>query len=205
MRRLIVALAALMLLAGCDITGMILSPPEGTIVSTATVPVSGVIPDSVAGGGTLTVNGIATTVNPDRTWAANVPATAGKYVTPILAKYVAPGGAVWTQRTAVVNGPKLDEGQASPNGVGMRFTNTGSAPTMAGPLTPQPLCPEVVRSAATARSSSSASCPLNEAYRRRRSSDGSCGMRHRRSNEQRAFAVASRSVHGSTEGRHDGG
>ena len=73
------------------------------------------------------MNGIATTVNPDRTWAANVPATVGKYVTPILAKYVAPGGAVWTQRTAVVNGPKLDEGQASPNGVGMRFTNTGLA------------------------------------------------------------------------------
>ena len=32
MRRLIVVLAALMLLAGCDITGMIFSPPEGTIV-----------------------------------------------------------------------------------------------------------------------------------------------------------------------------
>jgi hypothetical protein len=125
MRRLIVVLAALMLLAGCNITGMILSPPEGTIVATPTVPVSGVLPASLAPGGTLTVNGVATAVNPDRTWSTNVAATPGKYVTPILAKYVEPGGIPWTQQTAVVNGPKLDEGQPSPDGVGMRFTNTG--------------------------------------------------------------------------------
>jgi hypothetical protein len=46
-------------------------------------------------------------------------------VTMIEAVYTDPDGLPWRQRQAVVHGPKLDEGEFSANGVGMRFTNTG--------------------------------------------------------------------------------
>ncbi len=41
--------------------------------------------------------------------------------------YTAANGLSYRQQQAVVNGPKLDEGQFSPEGVGMHFTNTGLA------------------------------------------------------------------------------
>jgi hypothetical protein len=127
MRRVMVIVAAVALLAGCDVTGLILSPPEGAIVPIPTVTVSGELPASLTPGGTLTVNGIATPIASDGTWTADVPAAPGKYVTPIVANYRDPRGVNWTEKSAVVNGPKLDEGQPSPDGVGMRFTNTGLA------------------------------------------------------------------------------
>jgi len=104
---------------------MITSPDDGTIVPDDTVVVSGVLPETLALGGQLTVNGIATTVNPDRTWSQTVPVDTTTYVTPVEANYRITSGATWTDRRAVIHGPRLDEGQYSNNGVGMRFTNTG--------------------------------------------------------------------------------
>ena len=125
MKRLWIALAAVLLLAtACDVTDMIVTPKDGDIASGPTVTVDGKLPEGAKPGGTLTVNGVPTTVQPSGTWSATVPASAG-YTTTITAIYKNPGGAEFRQRNTVINGPKLAEGQFSPNGVGVRFTNTG--------------------------------------------------------------------------------
>jgi hypothetical protein len=125
MKRLWIALAAVLLLAtACDVTDMITTPPDGDIVSGPTVTVDGKLPAGAGAGGVLKVNGTTTTVRPDGTWTATVPASAG-YTTTITAVYTGPGGGDFRQRTTVINGTELGEGQYSPNGVGMRFTNTG--------------------------------------------------------------------------------
>ena len=126
MKRLMALLAVLLVVAaGCDLRVLIDTPKDGAIVPTSTVEVTGRLTDDVPLGGTLTVNGIATPVNPDRTWSQQVPISTTTYVTEIDAVYTAPDGTPYRQRQAVVHGPKLDEGQYSPNGVGMAFTNTG--------------------------------------------------------------------------------
>jgi hypothetical protein len=125
-KRLSAVLAVFVLfLAACDRTDLINHPADGEIVPGSTVTVDGVLPSDMALGGTLKVNGIVTPVNPDRTWSQAVPVAATGYVTPIEVTYTEPNGTPWRQRRAVVNGPKIDEGQFSPNGVGMRFTNAG--------------------------------------------------------------------------------
>ena len=86
MKRIAVVLAAFFLLAACD-KAMILSPDDGTIVSEDTVLVTGFLPEDVPNNGQLTVNGIPTTVNPDRTWEQWVPVDTNSYVTPILVKF----------------------------------------------------------------------------------------------------------------------
>lgn len=126
LKRLLIILAVLIMsAAACDVGDLILSPKDGTIVPEDTVEVTGKIPTSAALGGTLRVNGVVVPVNPDRTWTAFVPQSATGYTTDIHAVYTDPSGIPWRQRQAVVHGPKVDEGQFSPDGVGMRFTNTG--------------------------------------------------------------------------------
>lgn len=131
-RRLLVVAIALMVLAGCT-PSLISVPGEGRIVPSGSLNVSGEIPEEYAAGGTLTVNGAPVSVNPDRTWAA-VLGVAGPdgSVRVVEAIYTEPDGTAHRQRTAVVVGPELVTGQHSPDGVGMRFTNT--ALTNLGPV-----------------------------------------------------------------------
>ena len=125
MKRLVVAVIALIALAGCNT--LITTPPDGDIVPAGTMSVSGEIPSGYTIGGTLTVNGATTTVSADRKWTTNVATTPVGSVTVVTAIYTEPNGTAHRQRSAVVVGPKLVDGQYSPNGVGMRFTNTGLA------------------------------------------------------------------------------
>lgn len=126
MRRVTVLVAALLLVAAaCDVKDMIVTPKDGAIVPTSTVDVTGKIPEGADPGGTLTVNGIATPINADESWSQTVPVSTTELVTPIEVIYIDPHGIDWRQRQAVIGGPKLDERQYTPNGVGMRFTNTG--------------------------------------------------------------------------------
>jgi len=122
-KRIVAVLAAVVLLAACE-ANMITAPDDGAIVPDDSVVVTGAIPTQAVLGGELTVNGIPTTVNPDRTWSQTIPIDTSTYVTPVNVSY-ATGGTVWTDRRAVIHGPRLDEGQYSQDGVGMRFTNTG--------------------------------------------------------------------------------
>jgi hypothetical protein len=115
----------LVVVAGCDRDDLIDSPADGAIVPGSTVTVTGAIPGDLALGGTLRVNGVTATVGADRSWSVAVPQATTGYVTPIEVVYTAPGGTEWRQRRAVVRGDKVDEGDVSPDGVGMRFTNAG--------------------------------------------------------------------------------
>ncbi|MCB0976859.1 MAG: hypothetical protein KDB02_05310 [Acidimicrobiales bacterium] len=126
MKRLFLAAAAVMLLAACN-PKLIDDPVQGQIVDAGTMVVSGSIPENLDLGGTLTVNGIATTVNGDRTWSQTIPTSPVGDVTVVQALYTEPDGTVHRQETAVVAGPHLAPGEFSQDGVGMNFTAAGLA------------------------------------------------------------------------------
>ncbi len=129
MKRIAAVLAVLLLVvaAGCDRTDLIGSPQNGQIVPGDTVTVTGVLPVDVPGGGTISANGVTTTVAADGTWSVDIPQAASGYVTPVEVIYTPPSGPSHRQRTAVVHADRVDDGQMSPEGVGMRFTNEGLA------------------------------------------------------------------------------
>ena len=129
MKRIAAVLTAVLIVvaAGCDRNDLIGSPGNGQIVPGDTVTVTGVLPDDLPVGGTIDANGVTTTVGADRSWSVDVPQASSGYVTPVEVVYTAPNGVKYQQRTAVVHRDKIDEGQPSPDGVGMRFTNEGLA------------------------------------------------------------------------------
>lgn len=125
MKRLLLVFGMLATLVACDKGGMTLHPPEGTIVDTETVVVTGELPADALPGGTVVVNDVPGTFTGDLTWTAEIPTSPVGYVTVVRAVYTDPDGGRYVQRSAVVNGDKIDDGEFSPDGVGMRFTNTG--------------------------------------------------------------------------------
>ena len=127
MKRLALVLAVLAALVGCDKGGMTLQPPEGTIVDTEIVTVTGELPAEAVPGGTVVVNDVTGTFTGSHTWTADIPVSPVGYVTVVEATYTEPDGGRYVQRSALINGPKIDDGEFSPDGVGMRFTNTGLA------------------------------------------------------------------------------
>ncbi|HEX6570143.1 MAG TPA: hypothetical protein VF015_13290, partial [Acidimicrobiales bacterium] len=104
-----------------------LTPPDGAIVDTDTVVVTGELPPDADTGGTVVVNGVTGTFTASHTWTAEIPMTPVGYVTAVEAIYTTPKGDRYIQRSALVNGDKVDDGEFSPEGVGMRFTNAGLA------------------------------------------------------------------------------
>ena len=127
MKRVAAVLAAVLIVvaAGCDRNDLIEAPGNGQIVPGDTVTVTGVLPADLPTGGTLEVNGVTTSVGDDRSWSVDVQQASSGFVTPVEVVYTAPSGAEHRQRRAIVHRDKVDEGQASPDGVGMRFTNEG--------------------------------------------------------------------------------
>lgn len=124
MKRLALAFAVLLFAAGCDLGGMTIHPPEGAIVDTETITVTGELEPGAEAGGEIVVNGVTGTMTGTHAWTADIPQADG-YVTPVEAVYTEPDGGTWRQRTVFVNGPKVDDGEYTPDGVGMRFTDTG--------------------------------------------------------------------------------
>ena len=106
---------------------MVVTPRDGDIVDTSTFTVTGQLPSAAPEGGTITANGVPGTFTGPRTWEAIIPISPVGYVTIVNVKYTDLEGVGYTQQTAVINGPKVSDGQYSPNGVGMKFTNTGLA------------------------------------------------------------------------------
>lgn len=117
--------AVVMILAGCDIQATFVSPPAGTIVETSEVTVTGGLPNGAPPGGTITVNGVVGTWTSSTEWSATIPVDTNKYVTPVTSIYNGPDGHRYIQKSSVIHGPKVDDGEYSPNGVGMYFTNHG--------------------------------------------------------------------------------
>jgi hypothetical protein len=116
--------AALLILSACDIS-QITAPHDGAIVDAETTTVTGKIRKNADLAGTLTVNGVPTPINSDRTFSAQLPLGPDGTVTVIEAIYTAPGGEPEKFYSTVVSGPSIDVGEMSVGGVGMRFTNTG--------------------------------------------------------------------------------
>ncbi|MBN2621815.1 MAG: hypothetical protein JXA83_00545, partial [Acidimicrobiales bacterium] len=127
MKRLAMIFAVLLGAAGCDLGGMTLHPPEGTIVDTETVVVTGELPEDALPGGEVVVNDVTGTFTDSHTWTAEIPMSPEGYVTVVRAVYTDPDGGRYVQNSALINGDKVDDGEFSPDGVGMRFTNTGLA------------------------------------------------------------------------------
>jgi hypothetical protein len=127
-KRIAAALTAVLIVvaAGCDRNDLIDTPTDGQIVPGDTVTVTGVLPEDLPTGGTVDANGVTATVGEDRTWSVDVPRSGSGYVTPVEVTYTA-GGPSYEQRIAVVHADRIDEGDPSPDGVGMRFTNEGLA------------------------------------------------------------------------------
>ncbi|HEX2578583.1 MAG TPA: hypothetical protein VHK88_19730, partial [Aquihabitans sp.] len=126
-RCVVLSVFALLALSACDVVAedMVLTPRDGDIVDTSTVVVTGQIPAKAQPGGTIAVNGVAGTFTGPRTWQATIPMSPVGYVTVVKVTYTEAGGVKYHQESAVVNGPKVDDGEYSPDGVGMRFTNEG--------------------------------------------------------------------------------
>lgn len=133
-RRSIVAVlaAAFLALTACDVP-QITAPHDGAIVDGATTTVTGKVRQNADLNGTLTVNGVATPINPDRTFSVELPLGPDGTVAVVEAIYTPPGaGKVEKFYSTVVSGPSIDVGEFSVDGVGMRFTNTGL--TSLGPI-----------------------------------------------------------------------
>jgi hypothetical protein len=125
-RRLAVVLAVVAALVGCDKGGMTLHPPEGSIVDAETVVVTGELPADAVPGGTVVVNDVPGTFTDTHTWTAEIPTSPVGNVTVVRAVYTEPDGqGRYVQNSALINGPTIDDGEVSPDGVGMRFTNGG--------------------------------------------------------------------------------
>jgi hypothetical protein len=127
MKRLGLLLALGLLVAACDFRSEFISPPAGTIVDTPTATVTGQVPESAAAGGTIVVNGVTGTWLGDGSWTAEIPLVDGAYVTPVTAVYSSPAGHKYIQESTLIHGPKINDGEFSPDGVGMLFTNSGLA------------------------------------------------------------------------------
>ena len=127
MKRVGLVFALLFMAAGCDFRSDFTAPPAGTIVDTPTATVTGHLPDGAAGGGTVVVNGVTATWEDDDTWSAEIPLDTGSYVTPVTAVYSSPDKHKYIQESSLVYGAKIDDGELSPSGVGMLFTNGGLA------------------------------------------------------------------------------
>ncbi|HKA84167.1 MAG TPA: hypothetical protein VKD21_09910 [Acidimicrobiales bacterium] len=127
MKRLValVILGALVL-GGCDFRSEYIAPVAGTIVDTPTATVTGTVPGGAPAGGTITVNGVTGTWDGDN-WSAVIPMDTDTYVTPVTAIYTAPNNNRYIQESTLIHGEKIDDGEFSPGGVGMLFTNGGIA------------------------------------------------------------------------------
>lgn len=126
MKRLALVVALGLLAAACDFRSEFISPPAGTIVDTDTATVTGTIPATAPAGGTIVVNDVTGTWSDDgTTWSAEIPIDVDDYVTPVTAIYTAPNGDNYIQESTLVHGDKIDDGELSPDGVGMLFTNGG--------------------------------------------------------------------------------
>lgn len=127
MRRLGLLLALGLLAAACDYRSEYIAQPSGLIVDTPTATVTGQVPAEAVAGGTLVVNGVTATWLEDGTWTAEIPMDTGTYVTPVTAVYTSPDNHKYIQESTLIYGEKIDDGEFSPNGVGMLFTNGGLA------------------------------------------------------------------------------
>lgn len=110
------------LLTSCNV--VITSHQDGAIVPAGTTEVTGTVPAELSGG-TVTVNGVPGTIQPDGKWSATIPTGAVGEVLEVTAVFTQVNGNSFTHTVAVVTGPSIDIGAFDLDGVALRFTNAG--------------------------------------------------------------------------------
>jgi len=113
--------------AACDQPRVVIETPDNGIFSLASsVSVSGYVENVNLNNASLTVNGAPVVIQPNKTFSTTVNLSPATVFNPILATLTRSNdGEKTNDRVVVIAGPSIAEGDASPNGIGMRFNDSG--------------------------------------------------------------------------------
>jgi len=113
--------------AACELPRVVIQTPDNGIFTLATsTAVTGYIENINLNDATLTVNGAAVTIQPNKTFSTTVALSQASIFNPILATLTRTSDGEKVQdRVVVIAGPSIAEGDPSPNGIGMRFNDSG--------------------------------------------------------------------------------
>jgi len=113
--------------AACDQARVVIQTPDnGIFTLAATASVAGYVENINLNNATLTVNGAPVTIQPNKTFSTVVNLNQETVFNPILAKLMRlDDGEVSNDRVVVIAGESIAEGDPSPDGIGMRFNDSG--------------------------------------------------------------------------------
>jgi cysteine-rich repeat protein len=113
--------------AACDLPRVVIQTPDNGIFSlAASVSVTGYVENVNLNNSTLAINGVPVTIQPNKTFSTTVPLSQVPVFNPILATLTRINDDTKVHdRVVVIAGQSIPEGQASPNGIGMRFNDSG--------------------------------------------------------------------------------
>ena len=113
--------------AACELPRVVITTPVNGVFSlAATANVTGYVENVNLNNVTLTVNGAPVTIQPDKTFSTTVNLNPAVVFNPVLATLTRINdGEKQNARVVVIAGPSIAEGGYSPNGIGMRFNDSG--------------------------------------------------------------------------------
>lgn len=113
--------------AACELPRVVITTPVNGVFSlAATANVTGYVENVNLNNVTLTVNGAPVTIQPDKTFSTTVNLNPAVVFNPVLATLTRINdGEKQHARVVVIAGPSISEGGYSPNGIGMRFNDSG--------------------------------------------------------------------------------
>lgn len=113
--------------AACDQPRVVIETPDnGIFTLAATANVTGYVENVNLNNASLTVNGAPVTIQPNKTFSTTVNLSTATVFNPILATLTRTNdGEKTNDRVVVIAGPSIVEGSPSPNGIGMRFNDSG--------------------------------------------------------------------------------
>lgn len=113
--------------AACEQPRVVIqTPTNGVFTLDASTNVTGYVENVNLNDATLTVNGVPVTIQPNKTFSTTVNLSQANVFNPILATLTrVHDGEQVQDRVVVIAGPSIAEGAPSPNGIGMRFNDSG--------------------------------------------------------------------------------
>lgn len=113
--------------AACELPRVVIQTPDNGVFTLATsTSVTGYVENINLNNASLTVNGAPVTIQPNKTFSTTVALSQANIFNPILATLTrASDGEKVQDRVVVIAGPSIAEGDPSPNGIGMRFNDSG--------------------------------------------------------------------------------
>ena len=113
--------------AACDQPRVVIETPDNGVFSlAATASVTGYVENVNLNNASLTVNGAPVTIEPDKTFSTTINLSQVAVFNPVLATLTRLNdGEKTNDRVVVIAGPSIAEGDPSPNGIGMRFNDSG--------------------------------------------------------------------------------